>query len=330
MPVVEDLLNSLRGLIGTVETPAGSNHNFITDWYADLVGDDGFRRAPWCAMTQTYAQHEIGNRWFVYAYCPFIERDAKQGVNGMEWIADPEPGALVLYDFSHGGLATHVGAVEAVRGDGTFVTIEGNWGDRCGRVIRDRKYVRGFCRIRFDNVGGGTGTPPPVSQTGGRPILRIGSQGQTVKDIQKIMGAATGTNLTVDGDFGPATEAAVKAFQTTHGLEADGVVGPQTYTEIDKILAWLAGQNQPAPQPPPAAPTAVPGFPGTVSRGSHGDAVRQVQQRLADRGWPIVVDGAFGPGTDTIVRKFQQEKGLTVDGIVGPATWNALWASPVT
>jgi cell wall-associated NlpC family hydrolase len=79
----------------------------------------------------------------------------------------------------------------------------------------------------------------------------------------------------------------------------------------------------------PAA-VSVPPFPGTVQRGSKGDAVRQVQQRLLQRGWKIAVDGDFGPGTDKIVRAFQREKGLGVDGVVGPRTWDALWRAPIT
>ena len=75
---------------------------------------------------------------------------------------------------------------------------------------------------------------------------------------------------------------------------------------------------------------SVPPFPGTVKRGVNGDATRQVQQRLAERGWTIEVDGEFGPATAAIVRAFQAEKGLDADGVVGPRTWDALWRSPVT
>ncbi len=82
--------------------------------------------------------------------------------------------------------------------------------------------------------------------------------------------------------------------------------------------------------PTPQPSGNVPAFPGTTRRGSRGPAVRQVQQRLADRGWRLVVDGDFGPGTDAVVRKFQANKRLEVDGIVGPATWTSLWLSAIT
>lgn len=80
---------------------------------------------------------------------------------------------------------------------------------------------------------------------------------------------------------------------------------------------------------PAAPPPGVPPFPGFCSLGSTGIAVSQTQKRLADRGWNVEVDGVFGSGTDKAIRAFQAEKGLEVDGAVGPATWEALWTSPV-
>lgn len=56
-----------------------------------------------------------------------------------------------------------------------------------------------------------------------------------------------------------------------------------------------------------------------------GDAIRDLQQALFDAGIEeVAVDGVFGPETDGAVRAFQRDKGLTVDGIVGPATRAAL------
>ncbi len=74
----------------------------------------------------------------------------------------------------------------------------------------------------------------------------------------------------------------------------------------------------------------VPPFPGFTELGSSGDAVRQVQQRLADRGWNIAVTGEFDAETDRIVRSFQTSKNLELDGQVGEITWRTLWTSPIT
>jgi chitosanase len=55
-----------------------------------------------------------------------------------------------------------------------------------------------------------------------------------------------------------------------------------------------------------------------------GDDVRALQTALGKAGFPTDIDGAFGPGTATAVKSFQTSAGLTVDGIVGPTTRNAL------
>jgi putative chitinase len=66
--------------------------------------------------------------------------------------------------------------------------------------------------------------------------------------------------------------------------------------------------------------------PGTLilQRGSTGEAVAELQRKLRALGFMLAVDADFGPATETAVARFQQEKGLTVDGIVGAETWGAL------
>lgn len=62
----------------------------------------------------------------------------------------------------------------------------------------------------------------------------------------------------------------------------------------------------------------------TLSEGCRGEWVRRLQERLiAVHAW-IAKDGAFGPETEAAVIEFQQDEGLTVDGVVGPRTWTAL------
>jgi len=73
--------------------------------------------------------------------------------------------------------------------------------------------------------------------------------------------------------------------------------------------------------PTRAAPTtsAPAATTTTLRRGSKGDAVKQMQQKLG-----ITADGDFGPGTEAAVRKWQAANGLTADGVVGPKTLAAL------
>ena len=138
------------------------------------------------------------------------------------------------------------------------------------------------------------------------PLVRQGDQEHPVQTLQYLL-RARGHNLTVDGIFGPGTDAAVRAFQQQKALAVDGIVGPATWSAL--II--------------------------TVQQGSQGDAVRGVQEEFqfrnlsGDPGQGLQVDGIFGPDTDAAVRGFQQALHLdipsvTVDGIVGPVTWQAL------
>jgi cell wall-associated NlpC family hydrolase len=61
-----------------------------------------------------------------------------------------------------------------------------------------------------------------------------------------------------------------------------------------------------------------------------GADVQRWQRRMRARGWQIPVDGTYERRSAEVCRMFQREKGLLVDGIVGPDTWHAAWAAPVT
>ncbi len=79
----------------------------------------------------------------------------------------------------------------------------------------------------------------------GSGTLQQGSQGPDVQKLQQFLNQH-GAHLAVDGDFGPATAAAVKAFQQSQGITADGVVGPQTWGKITGAPAPTSG-GKPAP-----------------------------------------------------------------------------------
>jgi hypothetical protein len=70
-------------------------------------------------------------------------------------------------------------------------------------------------------------------------ILKKGSSGEQVKSLQRYLG------LKDDGDFGPATEAAVKAWQMSNGLAADGIVGPKTWAAMGLATTDIREQAQP-------------------------------------------------------------------------------------
>jgi hypothetical protein len=94
------------------------------------------------------------------------------------------------------------------------------------------------------------GTQPAGAQPGSEPMLQDGDTGAAVNTLQTRLNA-WGATLIVDGDFGPATLAAVKAFQTAHQLSVDGIVGPLTWAALNQ-----APSQPPAPYPAPAT-TAI-------------------------------------------------------------------------
>ena len=79
-------------------------------------------------------------------------------------------------------------------------------------------------------------TPDPSLPTAA-PVMRTGSKGQEVKDLQPRLSALGFYSGEIDGEFGPGTKEAVTAFQKTNGLEADGIVGEETRALLFSVNA---------------------------------------------------------------------------------------------
>src|SRR6185295_7390245 len=69
------------------------------------------------------------------------------------------------------------------------------------------------------------------------PILKLGSSGPDVQDLQQKLKDLGFDPNGVDGNFGPGTRAAVIAFQQSQGLQADGMVGPATLAALQSASA---------------------------------------------------------------------------------------------
>lgn len=63
---------------------------------------------------------------------------------------------------------------------------------------------------------------------------------------------------------------------------------------------------------------------------SEPGSIGRIQGRMKFRGWKMDATGVFDEHTRQVVREFQQQKNLEVDGVVGPYTWNGLWELPIT
>jgi peptidoglycan hydrolase-like protein with peptidoglycan-binding domain len=106
----------------------------------------------------------------------------------------------------------------------------------------------------------------------------------------------------IDAVDGPATRAAIRAFQKKRGLAVDGVAGPRTRLALGPLGRPLLGKR-------------------ILRRGAFGWDVSVLQFSLSRAGayrWPI--DGYFGPETTRALRHFQRARGLVPDGVAGPRT----------
>ncbi len=96
---------------------------------------------------------------------------------------------------------------------------------------------------------------------------------------------------------------------------------------------WRPGVVAPAQTAPPF-PFPATDYLATARADPHchsnGAAILRWQRKMAQRGWQLPREGVFDARCDTVARKFQAEKGLLVDGKVGPTTWKTTWTAPVT
>ena len=136
--------------------------------------------------------------------------------------------------------------------------------------------------------------------------------GGGVAALQRALG------MPVDGDFGPATEKALRRWQKNHDLTADGVAGPATRAALDLGAGRvLKAQRRFSRARRPAARPAENSRP--QRRPARGGGVTSLQQALG-----IGADGVFGPATERALKRWQRAHGLTADGIAGPQTRAAL------
>lgn len=156
----------------------------------------------------------------------------------------------------------------------------------------------------------------------------------TVAQIQAAV------KVTVDGYYGESTKAAVKKLQRKLDVPVDGYWGPVTEDAYEDSLN---------PKKEPGGARRAPKF--VLPKGhwygvesadpkNHSgywpkdrDGIKRFQYRMKRvRGWRGMgaIDGVFGTKTEAVVKKFQRQKGLKVDGLVGIKTWKAAWEEPIT
>ena len=257
---LEAIIEVAKKEVGTIEGPkdnetkygkwTGANflpwcQSFVS-WCAFTAGLDAKKYPKTAATIAASDWFKKNNRW----------ADARND--------DPTPGDWIYFDFPDDGVnrISHVGLCIKNNGDGTIQVIEGNTsgtakgdqrnGGMC--VEKTRAYVKNN-KKKLINAVVGWGRPvyageenlPLLSKVGSSdapaaPVkpaapkapaapaqfvdLKVGSKGQKVKVVQ------TALKLKADGEFGPATEKAVKAYQKAKGLPETGIVDQKTFKAL--------------------------------------------------------------------------------------------------
>ena len=163
-------------------------------------------------------------------------------------------------------------------------------------------FVRNVAESVTQGVCEFLGVPYVALELNNFPLIRQGDRGNFVRILQYLLNEY-GYDLSVDGIYGGNTYQAVINFQRNNNLVTDGLVGSNTWNALLNLN-----------------PSAT-----LLRNGSRNSSVLFLQKLLLSYLYPITdLDGIFGPETERAVRAFQSENALSVDGIVGPNTWNSL------
>jgi len=147
-----------------------------------------------------------------------------------------------------------------------------------------------------------TGVP-----AGTEPTLQEGDTEAAVETLQTRLNV-WGATLAVDGDFGPDTLAAVKAFQAGHALSVDGIVGP---------LTWAALNESPGgPQPYPA--------PASVAAGSVSLSITWAAVEVSGKAVESYTVQAVGLNGQVYATETPAANSVVLSGLVRGWTYNIL------
>jgi N-acetylmuramoyl-L-alanine amidase len=141
-------------------------------------------------------------------------------------------------------------------------------------------------------------------------VARLGDHGPAAAQVRRALGRIG--MLSDDGMndvFDDSVDRAVRAFQQSRGLTADGLVGLETSRALEAARWSLGDRVLYLTSPEPLA----------------GDDVRQLQERLLEMGYDVGrPDGVFSEVTTRVLAQYQREAGLVPDGRFGQATFHAL------
>lgn len=221
--------------------------------------------------------------------------------------------------------------------NGSSVTCEGlsQWGsqDLARRGTGWLQILRRYYGSNIEIVSNAPQLAPQSSYPG--TALRYGSRGRSVALIQRALNRISQNfpaipKLAADGIFGAGTQRAVTTFQRVFGLDADGVVGRNTWNAIERVYGGVLGLSELRSEGLRYEDLSWDG-PEPLRQGDRGQRVSQLQYLLSAVGQfvqevPVpAVDGAFGPATRQAVLSFQRYAGLPETGEADERTWDAIY-----
>ena len=161
--------------------------------------------------------------------------------------------------------------------------------------------------------------------------LAVGSSGDVVATLQEaLIAAGFAPKGGADGSFGPATQAALQAFQQSAGLPVTGVADEITVARLSSNSVSVTPEDQTEVEVVSEGPTLAPEIAelSGVKFGAVGPAAKAVQQMLIDAGISVRggADGSFGRVSEAALKSFQSAHSLEATGVVDEVTLIALSA----
>lgn len=142
----------------------------------------------------------------------------------------PEVVCFVFHRDSASGRMNHVGVY---LGDNTVADARGHTSGVVHSALSSYPWTHYAIPQAVAQEAGLASTAPEANS---RPMLQKGARGEDVAQAQELLCWA-GAQLTVDGVFGSATQAAVASFQAANGLSADGIIGPLTWARLLSVAS---------------------------------------------------------------------------------------------
>jgi peptidoglycan hydrolase-like protein with peptidoglycan-binding domain len=243
---VQDTVTGVDSYIGSIRVPGswGNLSNFSVSWTENFgakpstcaglpwaKGQFGFPTANNGSVRLASHSHRIDPNGTCPAYSRILHvpgADVQEmgktlpAAPGLDFPSYPQLGAG-----ASGAVVKAAQYLLLVRGHDAG-QVDGIWGPRSALAAKSFQASVGLAADGL--VGRRTWTA--LLSAGSRPTLSRDAAGQDVRRLQRALTAALGRTVSIDGQFGAGTETAVRDYQRSRGLSADGVVGPQTWDAL--------------------------------------------------------------------------------------------------